>query len=33
MFTGIVQARGQVRQLERRGGDVRISIGADLGID
>lgn len=33
MFTGIVQARGEVRQLERRGGDVRISIGADLGID
>jgi riboflavin synthase len=27
MFTGIIQATGDVRRLERRGGDVRLHIG------
>lgn len=27
MFTGIIQAIGEVRRLERRGGDVRLHIG------
>lgn len=29
MFTGIVQAVGRVRSLERRGGDVRLAIACD----
>jgi riboflavin synthase len=29
MFTGIIQAIGTVRQLEARGGDVRVGIDAD----
>ena len=29
MFTGIVQATGRVRQLERRGEDVRLRVDAD----
>jgi riboflavin synthase len=32
MFTGIVQAVGTIAQLERRGGDLRLSIAAD-GLD
>ena len=28
MFTGIIQAIGEVRRLERRGGDVRLHIGS-----
>ena len=33
MFTGIVQAVGRVRSLERRGGDVRLAIACgDLGL-
>ena len=34
MFTGIIQATGEVRRLERRGGDVRLHVGTgklDLG--
>jgi riboflavin synthase len=27
MFTGIIQATGEVRRLERRGGDVRLHVG------
>ena len=27
MFTGIIQSVGEVRRLEPRGGDVRITIG------
>lgn len=34
MFTGIVQATGEVRRLERRGGDVRLHLRAGkLGLD
>ena len=29
MFTGIIQAKGSITALERRGGDVRLSIGSD----
>jgi riboflavin synthase len=29
MFTGIIKAKGTVTALEQRGGDVRLSIGAD----
>ncbi|MDJ0941483.1 MAG: riboflavin synthase [Woeseiaceae bacterium] len=29
MFTGIVKAKGQIRSLERRGGDVRLTVTSD----
>jgi riboflavin synthase len=34
MFTGIVQATGEIRRLERRGGDVRLHVASEeLGLD
>ncbi len=29
MFTGIIKAKGKIRAIERRGGDVRMTIAAD----
>jgi riboflavin synthase len=29
MFTGIIQAKGSIAALERRGGDVRLSVQSD----
>ena len=29
MFTGIIKAKGTIRAIERRGGDVRMTIAAD----
>lgn len=29
MFTGIIKAKGKIRDIERRGGDVRMAIAAD----
>ena len=29
MFTGIIKAKGSIRAIERRGGDVRMSVESD----
>ena len=31
MFTGIIKAKGTIREIERRGGDARMAIVADEG--